>query len=84
LRKYFLIPCFYRWGWLAFNAGCSYGITGAKWAYAARGGVGTALSTWGAGAFGLFYSMFLHKGKVDVYEIISAVIASLSKLLKLS
>lgn len=53
-------------------------MTGGKWAYAARGGVGTALATWGGGAFGLVYSMFLHKGRVDVYEIISAVIASLS------
>ena len=54
-------------------------MTGGKWAYAARAGVGTALATWGAGACGLVYSMFLHKGKVNVYEVISGILAALSK-----
>jgi ammonium transporter, Amt family len=67
------------WGWLAFNCGCSYGVTGGKWHYAARAGVGTALATWGAGTFGIFYSMCLHKGKVDVFEVVSGIISALSE-----
>lgn len=27
------------WGWLAFNSGSTYGVSGAKWAYAARAAV---------------------------------------------
>jgi ammonium transporter, Amt family len=67
------------WGWLAFNAGCSYGIAGGKWHYAARGGVGTALCTWGAGTFSILYSMYLHEGRVDVFEVISSVLSGLSE-----
>ncbi|CAG9811088.1 unnamed protein product [Chironomus riparius] len=65
------------WGWIAFNCGCSYGITGGKWHYAARAGVGTALASWGAGTFGIAYSAFLHKGKIDVFEVISGIICAL-------
>lgn len=70
-----------RWGWLAFNAGCAYGMTGGKWAYGARAGVGSALATWGGGAVSIIYSMFRHKGKVDVFEVISGILSSLSELL---
>ena len=67
------------WSWIAFNCGCSYGITGGKWHYAARAGVGTAVATWGAGTFGIAYSAFLHKGKIDVFEVISGIICALGK-----
>ncbi|KAG5673239.1 hypothetical protein PVAND_003302 [Polypedilum vanderplanki] len=65
------------WGWLAFNAGCAYGITGGKWAYAARGGCGTALATWGAGAFSIIYSMVRNKGRVDIYEVVTGILCAL-------
>jgi Amt family ammonium transporter len=68
------------WGWLAFNAGCSYGVTGGKWAYGVRGGVGTALATWGAGAVSIIYSMIKNKGKVDIYEVVTGILGSLSEL----
>lgn len=67
------------WSWIAFNCGCSYGITGGKWHYAARAGVGTAVATWGAGTFGIAYSSFLHKGKIDVFEVISGIICAMGK-----
>jgi hypothetical protein len=54
-------------------------ILGGKWQYAARAGVGTAVSTWGAGAFGIVYSTYLHKGKVDVFEVVSGIICALGK-----
>jgi ammonium transporter, Amt family len=68
-----------RWGWLAFNAGCSYGLTGGKWHYAVRAGVGSALATWGAGCVSIVYSMKKHKGKVDVFEVLSGILSSLSE-----
>lgn len=30
------------WGWLAFNSGSTYGVSGAKWMYAARAAVMTS------------------------------------------
>lgn len=65
------------WGWIAFNAGSSYGVTGGKWDYSARAGVGTTIATMSAGAFSILFSMFKNKGKVDVFEVISGVLASL-------
>lgn len=70
------------WGWLAFNGGCSYGMTGGKWGYAARAAVGSALATWGAGTVGIVYSMMKNKGKVDVFEVLSAIMSALSELKK--
>jgi len=65
------------WGWIGFNAGSSYGITNGKWHLAARAGVGTTLATMGAGCFSIIYSMLKNKGKVDVFEVISGILASL-------
>lgn len=31
------------WGWLAFNSGSTYGVSGAKWQYAARAAVMTMM-----------------------------------------
>lgn len=67
------------WGWFAFNAGCSYGLTDGKWHYAVRGGVGTAVATWGAGFASIIFSMSRNKGKVDVFEVISGIISALSE-----
>lgn len=64
---------------MAFNAGCSYGVTGGKWAYAVRAGVGSALATWGAGFVSIVYSMLRHKGKVDVFEVLSGILSALSE-----
>lgn len=67
------------WGWIGFNAGSTYGITGGKWQYAARAGVGTTLATMAAGVFSILYSMYKNKGKVDVFEVISGILASLGE-----
>lgn len=68
------------WGWIGFNAGSSYGVTGGKWQYAARAGVGTTIATMSGGAFSILYSMWKNKGKVDVFEVISGILASLGKI----
>lgn len=70
---------FLWWSWLAFNSGSSFGLTGGKWQYAARAGVGTALSSMGAGAFSIMFSMYKNKGKCDVFEVMSGILASLGE-----
>lgn len=41
------------WGWLAFNSGSTYGVSGAKWQYAARAAVQTMMGSFGGGIFSL-------------------------------
>ena len=65
------------WGWIGFNAGSTYGITAGKWAYSARAGVNTVLATMGAGAFSILYSTVMNRGQVEVFDVISGILASL-------
>lgn len=41
------------WGWLAFNSGSTYGVSGAKWIYAARAAVMTMMGSFGGGSFSI-------------------------------
>ncbi len=43
------------WGWLAFNSGSTYGVSGAKWQYAARAAVMTMMGSFGGGCFSVMY-----------------------------
>lgn len=43
------------WGWLAFNSGSTYGVSGAKWQYAARAAVMTMM---GCKCTNCFYTKF--------------------------
>ncbi|KAJ9598650.1 hypothetical protein L9F63_010665, partial [Diploptera punctata] len=65
------------WGWLAFNSGSTYGISGSKWHYAARAAVQTMLGSFGGGCVGLGYSMFLREGKLDIMDLINSILGSL-------
>ncbi|KAL4717870.1 hypothetical protein ACJJTC_005715 [Scirpophaga incertulas] len=65
------------WGWLAFNSGSTYGVSGAKWQYAARAAVMTMMGSFGGGCFGLVYTMIKNKGRADVMELINSVLGSL-------
>lgn len=69
------------WGWIGFNAGSSYGITGGKWESAARAGAGTTLASMAAGAVSILFSIKKHSGKVDVYEVISGILSALGEIL---
>lgn len=68
------------WGWIGFNSGSSYGITNGKWEFAARAGAGTTLATMGGGMTSILCSLTKHKGKVDVFEVISGILSALGKL----
>ncbi|XP_061726604.1 putative ammonium transporter 2 [Cydia pomonella] len=65
------------WGWLAFNSGSTYGVSGAKWQYAARAAVMTMMGSFGGGCFGLIFTLVKNKGKADVMELINSVLGSL-------
>lgn len=65
------------WGWLAFNSGSTYGLSGAKWEYAAKAAVITMLSSFGGGVFGLGYSLTYHNGGVDIMHLINGVLGAL-------
>ncbi|CAH1164026.1 unnamed protein product [Phaedon cochleariae] len=65
------------WGWLAFNSGSTYGLSGEKWHYAARAAVMTMISTFGGGTISIFYTMIKLKGKIDTIDIINGILGSL-------
>ncbi|XP_014363953.2 putative ammonium transporter 2 [Papilio machaon] len=65
------------WGWLAFNSGSTYGVSGAKWQYAARAAVMTMMGSFGGGCFGIFYTMIKNKGRAEVMEMINSVLGAL-------
>lgn len=65
------------WGWLAFNSGSTYGLGGAKWQYAARAAVITMQGSFGGGIFGLLFSMYKNRGRVDVPDIINSILGAL-------
>ena len=46
------------WGWLAFNSGSTYGVSGSKWQYAARAAVMTMMGSFGGGIISCGYVYF--------------------------
>lgn len=68
---------FLWWGWLIFNSGSTYGLTGQKWEYAARAAVMTMLASFGGGGYSLIHSMMRCKGKLDPSDLINGILASL-------
>ncbi|XP_039449730.2 putative ammonium transporter 2 [Culex pipiens pallens] len=65
------------WGWLAFNSGSTYGVSGFKWIYAARAAVMTMMGSFGGGSFSIAYSMIRNKGGMDIVDLINGILASL-------
>ncbi|XP_017035778.1 putative ammonium transporter 2 [Drosophila kikkawai] len=65
------------WGWLAFNSGSTYGVSGAKWQYAARAAVMTMMGSFGGGFISSIYSFWRHGGGMDIMDLINGVLGSL-------
>lgn len=65
------------WGWLAFNSGSTYGVSGAKWQYAARAAVMTMMGSFGGGMISVAYSLWRHDGLLDIIDLINGVLGSL-------
>lgn len=67
---------FLRWGWLAFNSGSTYGVSGYKWMYAARAGVATIMGSIGGGLVGLTFSL-LNPNGIDILSQINGILGAL-------
>lgn len=65
------------WGWLAFNSGSTYGLSGAKWQYAAQAAVMTMMSSFGGGTTSILFSMVKLGGRIDALDIINGILGSL-------
>ncbi|XP_053979920.1 putative ammonium transporter 3 [Hylaeus volcanicus] len=64
------------WGWLAFNSGSTYGVTGQRWQYAARAAVSTMLASMGGGLIGLGFSLTNPNG-IDILSQINGILGAL-------
>ncbi|XP_078373487.1 putative ammonium transporter 3 isoform X2 [Oculina patagonica] len=65
------------WGWLGFNCGSTFGISGAKWLLASRSAVVTLNGSIGGGILGVIYSFLFRKRKLDVAIFITAILGGL-------
>lgn len=65
-----------RWGWLAFNSGSTYGVTGERWQYAARAAVSTMMGSIGGGLVGLGFSLTNPNG-IDILSQINGILGAL-------
>ncbi len=66
------------WGWLAFNAGSTFGITGRLWILAAKSTCTTLVSSFSGGIFAIAYSFYVSRGKtLDVLVLINGILGSL-------
>ncbi|XP_033366334.1 putative ammonium transporter 3 [Bombus vosnesenskii] len=64
------------WGWLAFNSGSTYGVSGQRWQYAAKAAVCTMLASMGGGLVGLGFSLN-GPDKIDILSQINGILGSL-------
>ncbi|XP_062580076.1 putative ammonium transporter 3 [Saccostrea cucullata] len=65
------------WGWLGFNCGSTFGISGLKWKLAARSAVTTALSSVAGGIVGIMTSYIFKNRRFDVVYTINGILGSL-------
>ncbi|XP_067664667.1 putative ammonium transporter 3 [Haliotis asinina] len=65
------------WGWLAFNCGSTFGISGGKWQLAAKAAVTTLMASTGGGCAGVVLSFIFKHRKFDVGYLINSVLGSL-------
>ncbi|XP_054711135.1 putative ammonium transporter 3 [Uloborus diversus] len=65
------------WGWLGFNCGSTFGVSGHKWKYAARSAIVTINSSVGGGIAALIFSYFSQRKKFIVTFLINGILASL-------
>ena len=66
------------WGWIGFNCGSTFGITGSKWLVATRAAIITINASAAGGATALFYTLRKTKGKqVRVHHIVNGILGAL-------
>ncbi|XP_066969358.1 putative ammonium transporter 3 [Macrobrachium rosenbergii] len=64
------------WGWLGFNCGSTYGVSGALWKYAARTAVITLMSSIGAGLAGMSISWYKNH-RLEIGDVVNSVLGGL-------
>ena len=65
------------WGWLAFNAGSTFGVSGNKWRLSAKACVTTAMASFSGGWVALVQSYVMHDKKQDVLTIVNGILGGL-------
>jgi Amt family ammonium transporter len=65
------------WGWLGFNCGSTFGISGGKWILAAKTAVTTINGSMGGGFVAIAYTYIMDHGKYDVSKIVNGILGSL-------
>ncbi|GFU07039.1 putative ammonium transporter 3 [Nephila pilipes] len=65
------------WGWLGFNCGSTFGVTGAKWKYAARSAITTLNASIGGGLASLLFSCFRFRKKFLISNLINGILSAL-------
>ncbi|XP_074651558.1 putative ammonium transporter 2 [Tubulanus polymorphus] len=65
------------WGWLGFNCGSTFGISGMKWKLAARSAVSTITASMAGGMVGMLVSYILLKRKFNIAFTINGILGSL-------
>lgn len=64
------------WGWLGFNCGSTFGVSGGRWKLASRSAVCTINASCGGGVFATFYSYF-KCNRLDIPFFMVGVLGSL-------
>ncbi|KAG8197406.1 hypothetical protein JTE90_014893 [Oedothorax gibbosus] len=65
------------WGWLGFNCGATFGVTGDKWKYASRSAITTINASIGGGLTSLLLSFIYFKGKILISNLINGILSAL-------
>ncbi|ESO88328.1 hypothetical protein LOTGIDRAFT_93771, partial [Lottia gigantea] len=65
------------WGWLGFNCGSTFGISGGKWKLAAKAAATTIMASCGGGITSFIISYLFHNKKVNVRIITNGILGSL-------
>ncbi|OWF39017.1 putative ammonium transporter 3 [Mizuhopecten yessoensis] len=65
------------WGWLGFNCGSTFGISGGKWKLAAKSAVVTLCGSIGGGVIGITTSYITRKRKFEIEYIVNSILGGL-------
>jgi len=65
------------WGWLGFNCGSTFGVTGMKWKLASRSAVVTINGAVGGGIVGTVYSYIVYKKRIDIPIFVTGILSGL-------
>jgi ammonium transporter len=65
------------WGWLAFNSGSTFGVSGKKWHLSMKALVTTAMASFSGGWVGMIQSYVMYNGKQDVLTVVNGILGGL-------